>query len=371
MYREYLSFQNIYYGEDPLTTLDDLTHEDLNNPDQRVTELFFQKLFKGMEDICPDEMIIDWRSGIPEPDSKTLIVKLLHAQAKSGSNTAMMNLAEIYHDEQKHSEAEHWYQQALKHDHPHASVALGRLYLEIGKEESAKKLFRAEPENPDALNILGQMYTDSKQYEQAVFCILRAAAYKNGDAINHLAILQLLGLGIEKNEEVARENFFRAMSKPHYKAKAMSNYALMLYLGLGGEVNLTSAKDILNEAGGFRIPAGYYHLGLMYEKGKGVELHEETAENCYLAAAKLGSSIAMHRIGCWYRDRDDIEKAIGWWKKAANKNHAQSCFELWKYFRTRDLKKGREYLNLAKKLDNRFEMKKGLTFEDGCLYWIE
>jgi len=359
------SLSEVMYGEAPPITI-----YDLNSTDSRVRDLFFKQLEDNIVDLCSHysqtfpQTADNWDPNPVQIDEETRLRKLTQ-QALEGDSSSMMGLAKHYHETQNLADAQIWYQQALKKEHPEASVGLGRLYLDMEDDESATRLFLAESHNPQALCELGKLYFKSKEYTTAFKYTLRAAAYQNIKAINLLAILQVLGLGTEKNEYEAQKNFLRALKEGDQKA--MNNYALMLYLGRGGEVDLSNAFTFFNEAAGLGIAAGYYHLGLMYEKGIGVEKHEATAKDCYLAASKIGSPIAMTRIGCWYRDHNNLEKAIYWWEQAAYENDLTASHELWNHFKTKDLERGLKYLNLAKQLDP----KKGLALEDGCLYHIE
>jgi len=363
------SLNEVVYGEVP-----NLTIYDLNSADSRVRDIFFQQLEDDIEAISSRHsnvfpVTVDELNASALPTEAVTLIEGLFQKAAGGDSSAMIQLAHDCLENQNFSDAKKWYKQALERGHPEASVGLGRLYLKLGDQESAKKLFLAESENPEALYELAKLYFESKEYQRAFCSTLRAAAYQNVEAINLLGILQVLGLGIEKNNPEARKNFLKAAKLGH--KQAMNNYALMLYLGLGGDVDLLTANHLFNESAGSGVAAGYYHLGLMYEKGRGVDQHEKTAKDCFLGSSRLGSPIAMTRLGYWYQRNGRMDKAIHWWTQGAEEDDAEAIVALWNHLKTHDVKRGLSYLKKATKFEISLERRKGLVLEDGSLYYIE
>ncbi len=75
-----------------------------------------------------------------------------------------------------------------------------------------------------------------------------------------------------------------------------------------------------------------YHLGLLYEYGRGVDRNDATALNWYRAAAAQDVAGAQYRLGVlhdngWGVELDDA-KAVKWFRKAAHQGHAYAQFDL-------------------------------------------
>ena len=75
-----------------------------------------------------------------------------------------------------------------------------------------------------------------------------------------------------------------------------------------------------------------YSLGIMYEKGKGVDLNLRKAKKWFQLAAQQGISKAQYKLGVIYRNGKGVEKnyskAIKWWELAANKGNANAQINL-------------------------------------------
>ena len=75
-----------------------------------------------------------------------------------------------------------------------------------------------------------------------------------------------------------------------------------------------------------------YSLGIMYEKGKGVDLNLKKAKKWFQLAAQQGISKAQYKLGLIYRNGQGVEKnyskAIKWWELAANKGNANAQINL-------------------------------------------
>jgi hypothetical protein len=75
-----------------------------------------------------------------------------------------------------------------------------------------------------------------------------------------------------------------------------------------------------------------YSLGIMYEKGKGVDLNLKKAKKWFQFAAQQGFSKAQYKLGLIYRNgqggEKNYSKAIKWWKLAANRENANAQINL-------------------------------------------
>jgi TPR repeat protein len=75
-----------------------------------------------------------------------------------------------------------------------------------------------------------------------------------------------------------------------------------------------------------------YSLGIMYEKGKGVDLNLKKAKKWFQLAAQQGISKAQYKLGLIYRNgqggEKNYSKAIKWWELAANRGNANAQINL-------------------------------------------
>jgi serine/threonine protein kinase/TPR repeat protein len=120
--------------------------------------------------------------------------------------------------------------------------------------------------------------------------------------------------------------------------------------------------DYTHAAGGYRVaaelghPRGQYHLGRMYEHGRGVPLDHGKAAHLYSLAAAAGIPLAQHNLGVAYYNgrgvpRDHLE-AAKWFKEAAEHGVRDAQFNLAVMFKngqgvTRDLVQAYSWFELA------------------------
>jgi len=80
-------------------------------------------------------------------------------------------------------------------------------------------------------------------------------------------------------------------------------------------------------------PAAQYRLAKLYELGIGVTQNHATAMDLLALSAKGGNSVAMHDLGHYYaiganEQEPDINTAVGWFHKAADRGIVDSQFNL-------------------------------------------
>ncbi|KAJ3122054.1 hypothetical protein HK098_003150 [Nowakowskiella sp. JEL0407] len=212
---------------------------------------------------------------------------------------------------------------------------------------TAKSLYLRGAENlhPSATNNAGYIYVLEKQYEKAIKMFLTAAALSSPDASYNLA--KLYETGIPENQQQIThgnvilskdlhmaETFYRtAISQNHYKAKLdlaqlyllqnRLHNALEVLQGnegvevwtLQGQIFETMCHDPksdLNEwkrLDRMRKAAEFYEkasekgyadaivrLGLLYQKGEGVEQNENRARKLFQEAADRGNGLAKSHL---------------------------------------------------------------------------
>ncbi|MDR1732389.1 MAG: hypothetical protein LBR61_09900 [Synergistaceae bacterium] len=142
-------------------------------------------------------------------------------------------------------------------------------------------------------------------YGKALACFTRAADEGNAGAMRALGVMFYHGYGTEKNYPETVNGFQKAAEKSD--AQAMSELGRLCEYGFA-EVkrDYGKAADWYAGAG----PAGGYRLGLLYEKGRGVELNYEKARQCYLGAVESDPR-ALLALGCMYAAGRGIEQSYG------------------------------------------------------------
>ncbi len=98
------------------------------------------------------------------------------------------------------------------------------------------------------------------------------------------------------------------------------------------------------------VPA-FRTVGQFYDRGDGVKANQEAALYWYRRAYRHGSDSAANNIGCIWRDRGNLGRAILWLKRAAKLGDGDANLNIAKIYlhRKRDLRKATDYLNRTRK----------------------
>ena len=83
----------------------------------------------------------------------------------------------------------------------------------------------------------------------------------------------------------------------------------------------TAAKYFLQAAEQGHVEAKF-HLGIMYEEGKGLHKDYDNAIKWYLKAAEQGYTPAQYNLGMLYLTDKQYMEAFNWFLKAAEQGHA-------------------------------------------------
>ena len=109
----------------------------------------------------------------------------------------------------------------------------------------------------------------------------------------------------------------------------------LFYLGLFCayiERDEKQAIKCYRQAAGQGYHIAQYHLGMCYEKARGVEKNEKEAAACYRKAAEQGLSVAQNSLGNSYQTGRGVEKdekeAIVWFRKAAVQGNSRAQTDL-------------------------------------------
>ena len=119
-------------------------------------------------------------------------------------------------------------------------------------------------------------------------------------------------------------------------ANAQYNLGILYQKGLGVETNPKAAFIWYKRAAENGHTDAMYNLGIMYDHGKVVHLSTKDATKWWQKAAELGNASAQYNMAVEYaygRNLEkDVDKAIMWWKKSAQQGHKDSRNALYRVY---------------------------------------
>jgi uncharacterized caspase-like protein len=181
------------------------------------------------------------------------------------------------------------------------SPGIGRLYFEQGRAALALKSVKRADELLEKASALGSSI----------------AAYT-------LGVGYLQGIGVEKDESLARSWLKRAVELGNKRAKAALGLLYSLEPSKADDANaLELFKQVAEED-----PVAMNGLGVFYETGRQVPLDYALARSWYEKAAARGNEIAMRNLGSLYERglgvRKDKAAAKKWYDLAASAGKARA-----------------------------------------------
>lgn len=185
---------------------------------------------------------------------------------------------------------------------------------------------RAEDGDLKAALSLGMRYRDGKGVEsdnsKAMhwyrFCADRGDAY----GMDNVGFMYMRGKGVPQNEEVAVGFFKAASSKGN--SQATYNLGECYFSGQGVEQDYARAITTWEKAAKVGHRNAKWRLAMIYASGESVPVDLEKAERLCGELAKGGHSNSMLLLGEICDRRGDTKEALGWWKKAAEKDNPQA-----------------------------------------------
>ena len=263
----------------------------------------------------------------------------LQEQAKRGSKIAQYRLGMQYILEMDYygegaknslSSAQKWYQQAAEQGFPPAQYTLGEeMYAKskkgVGQQVEqnlslARKWYRRAAKQGHALAqySLGNMY---EKGEGGKLSFSSARKWYQQAAEQGLALAQYsLGNMYEKGKMKYKHSLF------------LLKLGLIYEKGEGVEQNLSLAWKWYQRAAEQGHAPAQYSLGEMYEKGKGVEQNLSLARKWHRRAAKQDHAPAQYRLGNMYEKGEGVELSFSsarkWYQRAAEQGHAPAQYRL-------------------------------------------
>lgn len=212
-------------------------------------------------------------------------IALFERAATLGDKEAMFNIATIYDKgeicEKDPYKAAKWYQKAAESGDAQAMDNLGSL-LEHGPEEIRN--------------------------EKAAFeWYFKAAENGLAGAWNDVATCYKYGVGVPQSFERAKEYYIKAIESDHPE-NAYINLFLLYTDCIATPSNVKEALAWLRKAVDMGSPEAYWHLGMHYNLGLGVEQDFVQAFRWLNLAAEKGHPHAMYEVGLMYLRGIGVEK---------------------------------------------------------------
>ena len=305
--------------------------------------------------------------------------------------------------------ARKWFTVAAKQGHVKSMKMLGDLYS--GNDSfngfMANKYYKLAAEKGDSQSqyILGETFFKEGNLPEAIKWFEKSVETGSYEALEALAELYYYGNGIEtdyiKSYSFCEKAILTESAKAYYLMGRMNLY------GEGRKINYPIALEYINKAKSKDLKAANFELGIIYEKGLGVdkdlekavmqyrEAHTGTsyrkiaeirdnnkkefklygipesiettqyyytagllfekekdfasASEMYKIAAERGSVDAMARYGAILCDQEDYKVGLVWLQKAVNQNNAMAytylgnCYLEGKYYKAGKLKAYEHY----------------------------
>lgn len=212
-------------------------------------------------------------------------------------------------------------------------MAIGYIFglngiIKQNHSEAEKRLLECyqEFEDEGTAGMLAELYAFSEEkydYQKAVDYANIAAEDDDINGYSTLGFLYLNGKGVEKNVELALENYKMAAA---FGDEGAMNQIGFIFMGSEDfEANPEQSFYWFNEAAKKGHDFGLFNLGYCYQNGFGVERDMAKAAECFKKAAELGHIDAMYQLGSYYQNfLIDTDKAKMWYQKAAESGHAES-----------------------------------------------
>ncbi len=217
----------------------------------------------------------------------------------------------------------------------------------IGKLEKAaeiyKEFLRINPEQPDISNLLGLIYLQQNNLENAKKLFITATTgFPCAEFFQNLGLVYYK----EKNYEKAMQCFEKVLDYEPNNLDIARDFAKMAKTSEQYVYGIKFFEKALSLEANDSV--GWNNLGLLYEKIKNFE----KAKLCYINSLKSEQNYeALHNLGVLYRTLRDFDESIKYLKQALKlrPNHYETMISLgMSYLSKKDLKNGRKYYQVVK-----------------------
>jgi len=205
-------------------------------------------------------------------------------------------------------QAAFWYEKAALQNHIGAQTKLGILLLQ------------RDGDKPSV-------------YHQAFRWLSKAAAKQQDEAQYGLGEIYRRGLGLKNPKPSLARRWYH---KAAHQGNVLAQFQLagLFERGEGAVKNIKKAKHWYDKAAAQGHQSSLRWLEHYAEQSKQASLHPHIRQN--LEWARQGDSLAQLRLGLAYRQGKqvdvDLQKALYWLKRAANKGHAEAQFQIAQFY---------------------------------------
>lgn len=178
---------------------------------------------------------------------------------------------------------------------------------------------------------IAQLYKEQQFFQEAQEWLEMGVKLKSMEAMYRLGNFYFETIEGQEGERKAFQLYEQAAHLGH--PDAMNNLADMYFNGEGTEVNEACAFEWFEQAARHDVVEAQFTLGIMCEQGLGTAINEQQAFAYYEASAAGGYEEAQYRMGMVYflgelGQAQNIEQAISWFSKAAQQFHVDALFNL-------------------------------------------
>ena len=211
---------------------------------------------------------------------------------KGKNSKACLSVGEWYYKLKKYEKSAKYLERACNLKNGEACFRLSKLYLYgEGVEGDFDKTFELVKKSC-RLNYIegcveeGVIYKIEGKFNKAISILNKTCKLNNGRGCNELGDIYFIGLGVDKNEEKAKELYHKA-------CKLKYSYGCL------NEANFYSGKkalEIYKKACNLNNNRGCYQVGYFYEKGNYIQKDIKKAKTFYKKACDLGHEKACTKL---------------------------------------------------------------------------
>lgn len=260
--------------------------------------------------------------------------------AKSGHTLAQYRLGLCYKNgkgvEQSVSVASSYFLKAAKSGLVEAQREAGICFEMMNQPTASATLFLAAAEQKDPYSCfkIGNFYEVGygceQKYELAMHFYITAATLGNEDAILTIARKYKTGEGLEKSISSAI-NWWNKVIDTSVEAELEVAKCLLTGNGIAKDIN--KGMNLLKKAASKKDKEACV---LLAKISLGTKTEEEVKEyiSWLLKAAEYGSGEAMHLLGVYHEEKQNIKECYRWFNMAINEEYEPSMEAIKKYKKT-------------------------------------
>jgi uncharacterized protein len=240
--------------------------------------------------------------GIGVPQSDSLAMKWYRAAAEQGNATAQNNVGLMFRSgrgaEENKLEAIKWYRKAAKQGNPNAMFNLGTVYY-----------------NGDGVNVddiaayawfLLAQKVGSMAATDAAKRMKEEAGRQENSAFERIGDMYQKGDDLPQNTSEAI-NWYRKAAE-NGEARMQIKLVNLLFQNQSMTPTYVEIHQLCEKAASSHFAPGVYCMGLLYDKGLGVEQDFTKAAKWFNEATNLGNGLAAFRLGEMYSKGEGVKQ---------------------------------------------------------------